>query len=347
MTTTDAPSSTAAFDIRLPYLIFLGAARSDLDAKTAFGVRDWRPEACVGQWALPGGTVDLGLPPLAPAAARAAGARTLLIGVAPVGGQIDTAWVPALVEALDAGLDLASGMHTRLGSVEAIRLAAERGGRALHDIRHSESRFPVGTGIKRSGKRLLTVGTDCALGKKYTALALARAFHDSGHKATFRATGQTGIMISGGGIALDAVVADFIAGAAEALSPPNDADHWDIVEGQGSLFHPGYAGVSLGLLHGSQPDVLILCHDPFRREIDGHPGFAIPPLAEVIALNVQMARRTNPAALCPAIALNTSRVGTEEGERLLRDHEQRHGLPTFDPMRSALRPIVDLLVASC
>lgn len=347
MTTTDAPASTAAFDIRLPYLVFLGAARSDLDAKTAFGVRDWRPEACVGQWALPGGRVDLGLPPLAPAAARAAGARTLLIGVAPVGGQIDTAWVPALVEALDAGLDLASGMHTRLGSVEAIRLAAERGGRALHDIRHSESRFPVGTGIKRSGKRLLTVGTDCALGKKYTALALARAFHDSGHKATFRATGQTGIMISGGGIALDAVVADFIAGAAEALSPPNDADHWDIVEGQGSLFHPGYAGVSLGLLHGSQPDVLILCHDPFRREIDGHPGFAIPPLAEVIALNVQMARRTNPAALCPAIALNTSRVGAEEGEQLLRDHEQRHGLPTFDPMRSALRPIVDLLVASC
>ena len=347
MTSTEIRAPSAAFDIRLPYLIFLGAARSDLDAKTAFGVRDWRPEACVGQWALPGGTVDLGLPPLAPAAARAAGARTLLIGVAPVGGQIDPAWIPALVEALDAGLDLASGMHTRLGSVAAIRLAAEHGGRALHDVRHSDARFPVGTGIKRSGKRLLTVGTDCALGKKYTALALTRAFEAAGHKATFRATGQTGIMISGGGIALDAVVADFIAGAAETLSPANEADHWDIIEGQGSLFHPGYAGVSLGLLHGSQPDVLILCHDPFRTEIDGNPGFTIPPLAEVIALTTQMARRTNAASRCAAIALNTSKVATGESARILRDHEQQHGLPTFDPMHSDLRPIVDLVTGLC
>ena len=339
--------TSAPFDIRLPYLIFLGTARSDLEAKTAFGVRDWRPEACIGQWALPGGTVDLGLPPLPPAAAHAVGARTLLIGVAPVGGQIDPAWIPALVEALDAGLDIVSGMHTRLVSVEPIRAAAERGGRMLHDIRHSEARFPVGTGVKRAGKRLLTVGTDCALGKKYTALALARAFQAAGHRATFRATGQTGIMIAGGGVALDAVVADFVAGAAETLSPANDADHWDIIEGQGSLFHPGYAGVSLGLLHGSQPDVLILCHDPFRTEIDGNPGFLIPPLAEVIALNVQLARRTNPRAHCPAIALNTARVGTAEGARILAEHEQRHGLPAFDPMRSDLRPVVDLVVASC
>jgi uncharacterized NAD-dependent epimerase/dehydratase family protein len=331
----------------LPYLIFLGDARTDLDAKTAFGVRDWRPDACVAQWALAGGKVDLGLPALAPAAAFAAGARSLLIGVAPVGGQIDPKWIPALVQALEAGLDVVSGMHTRLDSVPEIAEAARRTGRALHNVRHSETAFPVGTGEKRPGKRLLAVGTDCALGKKYTTLALTRAFQAAGHKATFRATGQTGIMISGAGIAIDAVVADFLAGAAETLSPANDPDHWDIIEGQGSLVHPGYAGVSLGLLHGSQPDALVLCHDPFRTEIDEYPGFLIPPLATVIDLNLQIARRTNPAARCVAIALNTSAVSVEAAATILRDHEQKEGLACFDPMRSDLGPIVAGIVAAC
>jgi uncharacterized NAD-dependent epimerase/dehydratase family protein len=333
--------------IQLPYLIFLGDAQVDLDAKTGFGVRDWRPEACAGQWSLPGGIVDLGLAPMAPAEAVAVGAKTLLIGVAPFGGQIQAHWVPALVEALEAGLDIVSGMHSRLESVDAIREAALRCGRTLHNVRHSDKPLPVGTGEKRPGKRLLSVGTDCALGKKYTTLALAKAFQDADHKATFRATGQTGIMISGGGIAIDAVVADFLSGAAETLSPANDADHWDIIEGQGSLLHPAYAGVSLGLLHGSQADALILCHDPFRTEIDGYPGFAIPPLQEVIDLHLSLARRTNAAACCPAIALNTSKVGADEGAAILRDHEQKMGLPCFDPMRSDLRPIVDAVIAAC
>lgn len=333
--------------IRQPYLIFLGDAQSNLEAKTAFGVRDWRPDACTGQWALAGGRVDLGLPAMTPASAVIAGAHSLLIGVAPVGGQIQPHWIPAIVEALDAGLDIVSGMHSRLEAVAEIRDAAVRSGRALHNVRHSDTKFPVGTGRKRPGKRLLAVGTDCALGKKYTALALARAFTSAGHKATFRATGQTGIMISGGGIAIDAVVADFLAGAAESLSPGNDPDHWDIIEGQGSLLHPGYAGVSLGLLHGSQPDAMVLCHDPFRTEIDEYPGFAIPPLAEVIDLHLALARRTNPAARVPAIALNTSSVSTAEAATILTRHEQQYGLPCFDPMRSDLRPIVDLITATC
>ena len=331
----------------LPYLVFLGDAQTDLDAKTAFGVRDWRREACAAQWALPDAKVDLGLPALAPAAAFAAGARSLLIGVAPVGGQINTRWIPALVEALEAGLDIVSGMHTRLESVAEVAEAARRTGRTLHNVRHSDTGFPVGTGQKRPGKRLLSVGTDCALGKKYTTLALARAFQTAGHKATFRATGQTGIMISGAGVAIDAVVADFLAGAAETLSPANDPDHWDVIEGQGSLVHPGYASVSLGLLHGSQPDALVLCHDPFRTEIAEFPGFLIPPLATVIDLNLQMARRTNPAAKCVAIALNTSSVSVAAGAAILRDHEQAEGLPCFDPMRSDLGPIVAGIVAAC
>ena len=333
--------------IKLPYLVFLGDVQLTLFAKTAFGVRDWRPEACAGEWALPAAKINLGLPFLTPTEAVAAGANSLLIGVAPVGGQIQEHWIPALVEALEAGLDIVSGMHTKLESVETIRVAAEKHGRILHNVRHSDQNFPVGTGIKRSGKRLLAVGTDCALGKKYTTLALAKAFQEAGHKATFRATGQTGIMISGGGIAMDAVVADFSAGAAETLSPAADADHWDIIEGQGSLIHPGYAGVSLGLLHGSQPDALVLCHDPFRTEIDEYPGFIIPPIKEVIDLHLALARRTNPNAKCVAIALNTSSVSEAEGEKICTYYETKYGLPAFDPMRSDLRRIVDAVMASC
>jgi uncharacterized NAD-dependent epimerase/dehydratase family protein len=333
--------------IKLPYLIFLGDAQIPLFAKTAFGVRDWRPDACAGEWTMPNAKISLGLTFMPPAEAVAAGAKSLLIGVAPIGGQIQDNWIPAIVEAIEAGLDIVSGMHTKLETVEPIRMAAERCGRALHNVRHSNQKFPVGTGIKRSGKRLLAVGTDCALGKKYTTLALTRAFQEAGHKATFRATGQTGIMISGGGIAMDAVVADFSAGAAETLSPANEPDHWDMIEGQGSLIHPGYAGVSLGLLHGSQPDALILCHDPFRTEIDEYPGYIIPPINEVIELHLALARRTNPKVKCVAIALNTSSVSAEESKKICHAYETQYGLPAFDPMRSNLRRIVDAVVSTC
>jgi uncharacterized NAD-dependent epimerase/dehydratase family protein len=328
--------------IRLPYLLFLGDERNDSNAKTAFGVRQWRPEACVAQWSLPGGTVDIGLPRLTPAEAVAQGARSMLIGIAPVGGKISPQWIAPICEAIEAGLDIVSGMHTRLGSVEAIRETAARCGRTLHDVRHSEVRFPVGTGVRRSGKRLLTVGTDCALGKKYTALALTRAFQAAGHAATFRATGQTGILISGAGVAIDAVVADFIAGAAEWLSPANSSEHWDLIEGQGSLLHPSYAGVSLGLLHGSQPDAMVLCHDPARLHIEDHPDFPIPLLDEVMDLHLRHARRVNPAARFVGIALNTSKMTQADAAALLEATARRHGLPAVDPLRSDLAPVVRL-----
>ena len=328
--------------IRLPYLLFLGDERNDSNAKTAFGVRQWRPEACVAQWSLPGGTVDIGLPRLTPTEAVAQGARSMLIGIAPVGGKISPQWIAPICEAIEAGLDIVSGMHTRLGSVDAIRETAARCGRTLHDVRHSEVRFPVGTGVRRSGKRLLTVGTDCALGKKYTALALTRAFQAAGHAATFRATGQTGILISGAGVAIDAVVADFIAGAAEWLSPANSPEHWDLIEGQGSLLHPSYAGVSLGLLHGSQPDALVLCHDPARLHIEDHPDFPIPPLEEVMDLHLRHARRVNPAARFVGIALNTSKMTQADAATLLEATARRHGLPAVDPLRSDLTPVVRL-----
>src|SRR5262249_56993932 len=177
-------------------------------------------------------------------------------------------WLDDLEAALEAGLDAVSGMHTRLGSFERLKRAAERGRARLVDVRTPATPIPVASGRKRSGKRVLTVGTDCALGKKYTALALTRALETVGIAATFRATGQTGILIAGSGIAMDALVADFLAGAAEMLSPDNLPDHWDVIEGQGSLYHPAYAAVTLGLLHGSQPDAIVLCHDTARTPID-------------------------------------------------------------------------------
>src|ERR1700722_12705557 len=156
-----------------PYLIFLGDAHEPRLAKTAFGLRDWAAERCVGEWSMPGSGLTTGLPVLTPAEAYARGARALVIGVAPVGGAITQAWIPSLLEALGAGLDLISGMHTRLGDSPALKEAAARAGRRLIDVRTPPPSIAVATGRKRSGKRLLTVGTDCALGKKYTALALA------------------------------------------------------------------------------------------------------------------------------------------------------------------------------
>jgi uncharacterized NAD-dependent epimerase/dehydratase family protein len=327
-------------DIKLPYLIFLGDVAESVNAKTGFGLVQWRPEACLGQWRFPECGADLGLPEMTPQSAVSSGAGSLLIGVAPFGGQLQPNWIAPICEAIAAGLDIVSGMHTRLGSVDMIREAATRHGRKLHDLRHSDKAFPVANGEKRPGKRLLTVGTDCALGKKYTALALTAAFEAAGHKTTFRATGQTGIMISGAGVAIDAVVADFIAGAAEWLSPANDPSHWDIIEGQGSLLHPGYAGVSLGLLHGSQPDALILCHDPLRSVIDGYPNHPIPPLEEVMALHLRLAQRTNPAARFIGIALNTSKMNIEEAQRIIAETQAACHLPAFDPLLSDLSVVV-------
>lgn len=318
-----------------PYLLFIGDVADPTYAKTAFGLRDWAPEQCVGELALPGATVTTGLQQMSPAEAAEAGARSIIIGVVNSGGFIPDNWVPSLVAALEAGLDIVSGMHRRLADVPVLKAAADRLGRRLIDIRIPPADLPVGTGERRSGRRLLTVGTDCALGKKYTALSLARGFANRGIDATYRATGQTGIMISGSGIPIDAVVSDFISGAAEQLSPAAAPDHWDVVEGQGSLLHPSFAAVTLGLLHGSQPDVIVLCHDPRRTEIRGLRGFPIPPLPEVIELYLSLARLTNPDVRCAGISLNTAGMSLSEADEALAAAEKETGLPAADPFRVA------------
>lgn len=320
-----------------PYLLFLGDATEPAFAKTAFGLTDWAADKCVGEWALPGATVTTGLPRMRPAAAAAAGARALVIGIANPGGVISRNWVPGLVEALEAGLDLVSGMHIRLAEVPELDAAAKALGRQLIDVRSPPPDLPVGTGRKRSGKRLLTVGTDCALGKKYSALAIAAGFNARGLDADFRATGQTGIMIAGEGMPIDAVIADFAAGAAELLSPDADPAHWDVIEGQGSLFHPAYAGVSLALLHGSQPDVIVVCHDAARTATLGLPEFPLPPVEEVIALNQQLGRRTNQAIRCAGVTINTAALSAAEADALLDREAARLGLPVADPVRGGDR----------
>ncbi|MGH8446749.1 MAG: DUF1611 domain-containing protein [Solimonas sp.] len=344
--TSAAAPAAKPLALRRPYLLFLADVDVAPHAKTAFGLRDWAPESCIGQNRLPGCQVDLGLAELTPAAAAQAGAGSLVIGVAAAGGRVQPAWVPRLLEAVEAGLDIVSGMHTRLADVPGLADAAQRRGVKLVDVRHAPAGLPTGTGIKRSGKRLLTVGTDCALGKKYTALALARALKARGVDADFRATGQTGILIAGSGLPIDSVVSDFIAGAAETLSPDADAAHWDIVEGQGSLFQPAYAGVTLGLVHGSQPDALVLCHEPGRETVLGLPHYKLPALDVAAARYLEAARLTNPAVQLVGVSLNTAALDDTQRARAIADAERQLGVPAFDPLKTSLTAVIDRMLAA-
>jgi uncharacterized NAD-dependent epimerase/dehydratase family protein len=326
-----------------PYLMFLGEAPDQLAAKTAQGIVHWRPDWCVGQLRLPGCQADLKIPDMTLEQAKAAGARTVIVGVANRGGKVAGSWSDTLLRALELGLDLASGLHRRLSDIAPIRAAAEKHGRRLFDVRHPTREFEVGTGAERSGKRLLAVGTDCSVGKMYTTLALEREMKRRGMKADFRATGQTGIFIAGDGVSIDAVISDFVSGAVEWLSPANEPDHWDLIEGQGSLFHASYAGVSLGLLHGAQPDVLVLCHEPTRQHMRGLPHYALPDLQRCIDANLEAARLTNPKVRCIAASINTGNLEEGPARDYLAKVESRLGMPAVDPFRTGVGRIVDLL----
>ena len=329
--------------IETPYLVFLGDAKDALAAKTGQGIVDWRRESVVGQQRLPGCAADLGVAELDAAAAKRLGARTLVIGVVNPGGVVPAAWRPHLVDALAAGLDIASGMHTRLAELPEVASAAQRLGRRLIDVRQPNTVFATATGRERSGKRLLTVGTDCSVGKKYAALAIERELKRRGVSADYRATGQTGILIGGAGIAIDAVVSDFAAGAAEALSPDNEAEHWDVVEGQGSLFHPSFGGVSLALLHGTQPDAVVVCHEPTRTTMR-NVAAPITDVGEVAQQTLALGRLTNPQIRCVGIALNTAALSADEGRRAVAEVSRQFALPACDPMRDGVGTLVDAML---
>jgi len=329
--------------LQRPYLLFLGDAADQLAAKTAAGIAQWRPEWCTGQLRLPDCNADLGLTDQTLVEARAAGARTLIVGVANRGGTVSDLWRDTLLQAVDLGYDIASGLHKPLSEIPSLAAAAKDHGTRLVDARFPDRTFPIANGVKRAGKRLLTVGTDCSVGKMFTCLAIEREMQSRQMPCTFRATGQTGIFIAGEGVSVDAVISDFVAGAAETITPANEPAHWDLVEGQGSLFHASYAGVSLGLMHGAQPDALILCHDPNRAHMRGLPEHQLPGLGECIQLNEQCARLTNAACRTVGVAVNTSHLSGDKANALLDSIEGETGLPSVDPLRQGAARLVDAL----
>ncbi|MEX3009823.1 N-acetyltransferase DgcN [Hoeflea sp. TYP-13] len=329
--------------IQTPYLLFLGDAPDALAAKVAQGIKDWRPELAVGQLRLPGCNADMDIDDLTIDEAVARGAKTLVIGVANRGGVISGSWLDVLKQALSAGMDLASGLHNHLGDEPALVELAAQHGRKLHDVRIPSVDYPIANGKKRSGKRCLAVGSDCSIGKMYTALCIEREMRQRGMKASFRATGQTGILITGAGVPLDAVVADFMAGAVEYLTPDNDDDHWDLIEGQGSIFHPSYSGVSMALIHGGQPDALILCDEPNRPHMRGLPDYHAQSLELLRDTVLLLGRIVNPDCEVTGIALNTSAMGEDEASDYVAKVEKRMGLPTVDPYRHGAARLVDAL----
>ncbi len=329
--------------INTPYLLFLGDAPDQLAAKVAQGIVDWRPDNAVGQYRLPQCKADLGINDMSIATAVQAGAKTMVIGVANRGGVIAESWIEVMLEALDEGLDVAAGLHNRLVDIPQLSAAAARLGRQLHDVRHPRGGFRVASGVKRRGKRLLMVGTDCSCGKMYTALAIEKEMRERGIDVDLRATGQTGILIDGAGISIDAVIADFIAGAVEALTPDNAENHWDVIEGQGSLFHASYSGVTMGLIHGAQADALVLCHEPTRTHMRGLPEYSPPDLETCMELNLRCARLTNPEAKFTGISVNTAHLETAEADAYLKTTEARFQIPCVDPFRHGAGRLVDAL----
>lgn len=329
--------------IQTPYLLFLGDAPDQLAAKVAQGIKDWRPENAVGQFRMEGCGADVGVADMTLEEAKAAGAKTLVIGVANRGGYISKAWKEVLVKALQMGFDIASGLHNLLRDEDELMAAARVNGQTLFDVRIPSVAYPIANGKKRTGKRCLAIGTDCSVGKMYTALAMDIEMQNRGMKSTFRPTGQTGILITGGGVPLDAVIADFMAGAVEYLTPDNDADHWDHIEGQGSLFHVSYSGVTMALIHGGQPDALILSHEPTRTHMRGLPDYDLPSLETLRDTALPIARIANPNCQIAGVSVNTQHLSEDEALAYLAEVEDRMGLPAVDTFRQGAARLVDAL----
>tara|TARA_B100000902_G_scaffold241396_1_gene228632 strand:- start:393 stop:1397 length:1005 start_codon:yes stop_codon:yes gene_type:complete len=329
--------------IQQPYVLFLGDAPDPLAAKVAQGIKDWRPGLSIGQITLPGCKADMGLKNLSIKESVSMGAKTLVIGVANRGGIISDKWKDVLKEAIISGLDIASGLHNLLRDESELVNLAKIHNTNLIDVRVPTVEYPIANGIKRSGKRCLAVGTDCSIGKMYTAIALEKEMKNKGLKATFRATGQTGILITGDGVPLDAVIADFMAGSIEHLTPDNDVDHWDIIEGQGSLYHPSYSGVTMALVHGGQPDALILCHEPTRSHMRGLPGYSLPTLKELNDTAIKLAKVVNKNVKVIGVSVNTSNMENEKALEYLKQVEEEMKLPTVDPVLTGTSRLVEEL----
>jgi uncharacterized NAD-dependent epimerase/dehydratase family protein len=271
----------------------------------------------------------------------------LLIGIAPPGGQFPLAWRALLIQALRAGLDIWSGLHTLLGDDAEFSSIAREQGVTIRDLRRAPANLDVSYGRVReiNATVILTVGSDCNIGKMTTQLQIQDAVRQRGHRVAFGATGQTGILIEGRGIAVDAVIADFIAGAAEQLTieAAQDADIV-LVEGQGSIVHPAYSGVTLGLMHGSLPHAMILCAQPSRTTVNRNPWVPIPSLSELIRLYEQLAEPLRPAPVI-GVALNTYDLSDVDAREAIERAKAETGLPVTDPVRYNTASLADAIDA--
>jgi uncharacterized NAD-dependent epimerase/dehydratase family protein len=271
--------------------------------------------------------------------------NALLIGIAPQGGRLPDAWRDVLRGALEHGLDIWSGLHTFISDDSEFAELSRRHKATIHDLRKPPVDLPVAMGKVRKldATIVLTVGTDCNIGKMTASLQIRDGMRRRGRKVAFAGTGQTGILIEGAGIAVDAVVADFIAGAAERLTI--EAAHGVeivLVEGQGSLVHPGYSGVTYGLMHGSLPHAMVMCTQPSRSAINNNPWVPIPPLPQFIAMHEQMLAPLRPSKVI-ALALNTSDLSEKKAQEAIARTKDETGLPATDPVRYDPSPIVDAI----
>jgi uncharacterized NAD-dependent epimerase/dehydratase family protein len=317
--------------------------------KTSRGVLRYRPEQVVAILdSTRAGETQEGFPIVGSVdEALALGATTALVGVATTGGRFPPAWRELLKACIAAGLDLESGLHEFVSDDPELGLLAARHGVELRDLRKPPPGLntPTGGNLTHDAKVVLTVGSDCAIGKMTVSLELDAEARRRGVRSEFVPTGQTGIAIAGWGISVDAVVADFLAGASEQLVLEGIERGGELlwVEGQGSLLHPGYSGVTLGLLHGSAPHALVLCHQAGQRYVDGDERFPIPPLSELVELHERASLIARPARVV-AIALNTRDLDDDEASAAVAAAEDDTGLPTSDPVRYGAALLTDAVL---
>ncbi len=337
---------------RKKIVILIEGRSNPLDAKTAAGVLRYSRDQVVAllDSRLKGRTAEevLEVGGAIPIVARLdeVEADTLLIGIAPAGGGLPPEWRPVIREAIERGLDIVSGLHCFLAEDPELGPLARARGVKVHDVRRTPDDLTVSSNAAKdlSCFRVHTVGHDCNVGKMLTAIEVDAGLRRRGRRSEFVATGQTGIMISGWGVAVDRVVSDFIAGAIERLVIEHRDAEFLLIEGQGSLVHPLYSGVTLGLLHGCAPQAMIMCYEAGRREVR-HARMAMPPLEEVIAIYERMASIIRPGKVI-AIAANTRLLSPEDAVREMATTEERLGLPVADPVRNGPERLVEAVLAA-
>ncbi|QDU95609.1 DUF1611 domain-containing protein [Lignipirellula cremea] len=316
-------------------------------AKTASSVIRYRPEEAVAlldntqAGKTSGDLLGVGDKPVVSTFDEAPGCDTLLIGIAPPGGSIPKEWRPIVLEAMARGMNVVSGLHDFFTDDAEFSAAAAKHGVELTDVRKNNVRcIALRQGLDESTLRIHTVGHDCSIGKMTAALEIEAGLRRRGHDSQFIATGQTGIMVSGAGLPIDCVTADFISGATESLILENQKHKILVVEGQGSLVHPAYSGVTLGLLHGCSPHGLIFCYEYGRTEVAGYPGRKLPPVPEFIKICESMANQMQPSQTI-GVVINARTASDDELERERDAMQSATGLPVVDVFRNGVEELVD------